>query len=93
MLTNNNQYFYENNPAQNKKNFNNYGGNTGVAATLLEEANDDDFWYQAPKNGQNDTVGASGEYQGYVKSNNPGSSNGRVGSRKGGIVPGGGRPF
>jgi len=45
---------------------NQFGGNVQVAATLLDDANEDDFWYQAPKNGDNfgpaGNVGSSGEY-------------------------------
>ena len=45
MLSQNNQYFYQGNQP-NKKNFNQYGaGNAGVAATLLDDANEDEFWY------------------------------------------------
>jgi hypothetical protein len=46
---------------------NQFGGNAQVAATLLDDANEDDFWYQAPKNGGENfgpagNVGSSGDY-------------------------------
>jgi hypothetical protein len=36
---------------------------------LLDDANEDDFWYQAPK-GNGQAVANSGEYQGYVETIN-----------------------
>jgi hypothetical protein len=50
MLNQNNQYFYDNKAGSGKppKNFNQYGGG---AAALMDDANEDDFWYQTPKTG------------------------------------------
>eukprot|EP00347_Sterkiella_histriomuscorum_P002737 403366998 len=72
------------------KNFNAYGGNVQAAATLMDDANEDEFWYQPPKNGQPPdnfgAVGASGGYQGYVGGGNPPSAGGMRGnSRHGGM--------
>ena len=58
MLTSNNQYFYEAGASRGKQNIYNELSNTKEA--LLDEANEDDFWYQAPKGSAG--VGASGEY-------------------------------
>jgi hypothetical protein len=46
-----------------------------AGATLMDDANEDDFWYQAPK----------GDNYGNVN-NLPPSANGRTGSRKSNIV-------
>ena len=68
MLNANNQYFYEG------------GKNRGGAGQgLMDDANEDDFWYQAPKMAGDMVGGAAGEYQGFVN-NQPLASGG--GSRK-----------
>lgn len=54
MLSQNNDYFYDKGQKQGKPN-NQYGGGAG----LMEDANDDDFWYQNPKANEG-SVGASG---------------------------------
>lgn len=55
MLSQNNDYFYDKGQKQGQKPYNQYGGGAG----LMDDANDDDFWYQNPRANEG-SVGASG---------------------------------
>jgi hypothetical protein len=58
MLNQNNQYFYDNKAGSGKppKNLNQYGG-LGATAGLIDDINEDDFWYQNPKAGPEGAIG------------------------------------
>ncbi len=52
----------------------------------MDDANEDDFWYQAPRNmATNEFVGNSGDYPSLARGSDlPPSAQGRTGSKRGG---------